>query len=297
MAETKNKRLENEIDNLVEILGRNDQPNPEQDNDKETERKRSQMDGNQKRCSFNDRAMCRNSNCRFIHSEFTCKSYSVRGMCDQGSHCQGRHPSGVCNRWRNRNCNLRAEDCPFKHSEDQNEQKRKRSFESPNMNNPKNPKVDNFNADVRNSFLCESLSDLHRKMDAFEKKEKENPPSLPGYNAPPAPAFTSYLPVSKVAQPTYTMVHPVCQTPISSYQPSGSIPTVGPSLPTPSFQPSGSPALPYPANTTAWVPPQQKGCLWAGQGQTGNQNSQQLHPQDSVPVQYPGGQMYNQFYQ
>ena len=69
------------------------------------------------------------------------------GKCDQGSQCQERHPSGVCNRWRNDTCHLSTEVCQFRHPEDmsrEGENKRKRSFES-SVNYTKNTKVDTTN--------------------------------------------------------------------------------------------------------------------------------------------------------
>jgi hypothetical protein len=100
-AESINTRLETEVNNLIEILGKRDQdsrskPNPvEQLQDVQF----FQMDGNPKRCSFNNRAICRNNACRFAHSEIVCKSYSSFGKCDQGNQCPGRHPTGICNKW------------------------------------------------------------------------------------------------------------------------------------------------------------------------------------------------------
>ena len=71
LIENKNKRLETEVNNLVEILGKNENEN-RGTHDKEeerqrfqmdgnTERQQFQMDGNTKRCSFNNRAACRNT--------------------------------------------------------------------------------------------------------------------------------------------------------------------------------------------------------------------------------------------
>lgn len=157
----------------------------------------------------------------------------------------------------------------------------------------KNAKVDGNDGDSRNVFLCETISDLHRKIDSMERKgrsqlsrEEDMIPYPPKFNAPPIPPFTNYLPTPSNPQQTYSMVQPTGTTVTSSIQPSGILSTPNPPG--------------YPINTSVWIPPQQ-GVQWAGQGSVGRQTpgllpSQPFQPEDHQ-VQYQGGQRHNPFYQ
>ena len=137
-----------------------------------------QMDGSSKRCSYNDRTTCRNNPCRFMHSEFLCRTYSITGKCDQGIQCPGRHPTGVCKRWKHGNCHLKTEVCQFRHHEDNfdensdREVKRKRSFESYNNGRAKSSRVDSVHENSRNDFLCEQLTNLIRKNGCIREEGK-----------------------------------------------------------------------------------------------------------------------------
>jgi hypothetical protein len=297
-AENKNTRLETEVDNLIEIHGKKEQTNKEiPQREKEDERQIVRMDGNQKRCSYNNRSICRNNPCRFIHSNFVCKSFSSYGKCDQGVECPGRHPTGVCNKWRSSNCHLEAEACQFRHPEvltpsgRDGENKRKRSTETSPTFKAKNTKPNDSDEDSRrNDFLCKSISELHRKIDAYEKKEKinymkEEELLQVKFNAPPVPAFTSYLPIQNNPQPIYSMGQAGCSTTTQGLQPSGRP------------VPSPAPMAMFP-NTTMWVPPQ--GGQWATPGQLARQGAGQVQHQQQESPQVPyqgGGQVYNPYFQ
>ena len=296
-AENKNTRLETEVDNLIEILDKKDQTNKEiPQKEKDDERQIFHMDGNNKRCSFNNRSICRNNPCRFIHSNFVCKSYSSYGKCDQGVDCPGRHPTGVCNKWRSNNCSLEAEVCQFRHPEiitpsgRDGENKRKRSTESSPTSKAKNTKPNDSVEDMRrNDFLCKSISELHRRLEAYEKKDqanhmKEEDLFQAKFNAPPVPAFTSYLPIQNTPQPLYSMSQAGCSTTFQGIQPAGRV------------VPSPAPIPAFP-NTSTWVPPQVQ---WSGQGQLQRQGAgqSQHQQQESSQLPYPGvGQVYNPFFQ
>ena len=291
-VENTNIRLESEVDNLVEILGKKVPVKPNQTRESDEERVQVfQMDGKPKRCSFNNKAICRNNNCSFAHSNFVCKPFSQYGVCDQGIQCPGRHPTGVCHKWRNGGCHMTTEACHFRHPEDdansdrENEQKRKRSEESHSTSRPKNARVELDES--RNDFLCKSLSDLHRKIDAYEKKEKEKEMkeemvlSQSKFSAPPVPPFTNVYTSQTNTQPSYSMV-----------QPSGLAVT-------PAIQPVGRGASPNPAPIRIWTQQPQQ-ATWVGQ--PGRQRMepvqvQQNILQESLNVPFPGGQVFSQFYQ
>ena len=297
-AETKSIRLETEVDNLIEILGKKDQV-PKGGNATEVNEEEVQVfqpDGSSKRCSFNNKAMCRNNTCRFVHSDVVCKSYSLSGKCDQGIQCPGRHPTGVCNRWKYGNCQLKIEVCQFRHHEDspdgngERESKRKRSLESTTTGRAKSSRGENINENSRNDFLCEQINVLHRKIDSYERKEKgegwkeeEKITLQQTYNAPPVPPFTTYLPVQNFSHSNMSMVQSAGPTTTTSFQPAGRMST-----------PNPSPI--YTNNTAVWGPPQAQ---WAGQARPmpGPAQSQPPHLQEAHQLPYPVGQAFNQFYQ
>ena len=183
---------------------------------------------------------------------------------------------------------MTTEACHFRHPEDdansdrENEQKRKRSEESHSTSRPKNARVELDES--RNDFLCKSLSDLHRKIDAYEKKEKEKEMKeemvllQSKFSAPPVPPFTNYHAGQTNTQPTYSMV-----------QPSGLAVT-------PAIQPVGRITAANPAPMSIWTQPQQ--ATWVGQ--TGRMGPSQNHPnilQESLNVPYPGAPVFSPFYQ
>ena len=286
-TEIKNTRLENEVNNMIEILGKKDSSvgNKPPSETREKEAQLYRPDGNPKRCSFNNKTICKNDTCSFVHSNFVCTTYSQFGKCDQGNQCPGKHPSGICNRWRDGNCHLKTEDCQFRHPEvitnenKEGEHKRKRSSESPFTSKAKNTKMDGRNENSRNDFLCESISNLHRKMDAYERKEKgygwKEEQMQQSFNAPPVPPFTNYLPVQNFSQPSVSMVQPAAPTTTQSFQPLGTVPSHM-----------------YPANTSMWVAPQAQ---WTGQVRQVQGPAQSQQEGHQVP--YPVGPAYNQFYQ
>ena len=181
---------------------------------------------------------------------------------------------------------LHAEDL----QNDEGELKRKRSFENPSTTKSKNAKVDSVNDNSRNDFLCESLSNLHRKMDAYEKKEKaagwgEDRKSTlqQNFNAPPVPPFTNYIPVQSNPHPIFTMVQPSGPKTTPSFQPVGTVPA-----------PNHTPM--FPTNAAMWAAPQPQ---WTGQGRqvSGLVQGQHLHHQEGLQVPYQGGPVYSQYYQ
>ena len=127
-------------------------------------------------------------------------------------------------------------------------------------------------------------------MDAYEKKDKGNYMKEEEllqvkYNAPPAQAFTSYLPIQNNQQPLYSMGQAGCSTILQSFQPSGRA------------VPSPAPMAVFP-NTPMWVPPQQG--QWGGPCQPPNQGAGQIQHQQQVSSQVPRpgvGQVYNPYLQ
>jgi hypothetical protein len=158
--------------------------------------------------------------------------------------------------------------------------------------NQRMQRFDSVNDNSRNDFLCKSLSNLHRKMDAYEKKEKatgwaEDRKSTlqPIFNAPPVPPFTNYIPVQSNPHPIFTMVQPSGPTTTPSFQPVGTMPAPSP---TPMFT----------TNTPLWAAQQPQ---WSGPGRQvpGMAQGQHPHPhhQEGLQVPYQGGPAYSQYYQ
>ena len=127
--EVTNTRLESQVDNLIESLGKlkneriNSRPTEKETVGEEVPAfvptgRRSDDQGYSKeiKCKHNDRATChRGENCFFLHSQVVCKMFSKYGECEDQEHCLKRHPVGFCSRWKRGRCDRNIEDCPFRH--------------------------------------------------------------------------------------------------------------------------------------------------------------------------------------
>ena len=152
---------------------------------------------------------------------------------------------------------------------------------------------------ISSSFLYDKIADLHRKMEEYEKKEKQNQngevtpsimrtqPFQSKFNAPPIAPFTNYNPLANNSNPVYSMVQPGAQTTTSS------ISTMAPAVPIP------IPQTMYQPNSSVWTIPQgQKWVPGQGPGQGGSQQQHQSHQnqlQENGQMAYQGNQGYPVF--
>ena len=133
-VEIKNTRLETQVENLIEALGKNctkvrlpetsESSKESIDEDLETNSTKKSI-----KCKHNDKAIClRKESCLYMHNKFVCGSYSKLSKCEKEEACPRRHPSGVCNRWKRGVCDKDLE-CFYRHPQgEEGSETRKRSL-------------------------------------------------------------------------------------------------------------------------------------------------------------------------
>ena len=165
--EVKNTRLETQVENLIETLGKGENkaaPKESVDNNKSV------------KCRHNDKAICmRSETCQYIHSKFVCSIFSRFGECENEITCPKRHPTGICNKWRRGLCEKDME-CFYRHPEgEEGSISRKRTLSNQiNSQINKTPKtLENFQTNQEDHFLFQQMMDLEKKYQNLEETRKE----------------------------------------------------------------------------------------------------------------------------
>ena len=68
------------------------------------------------KCFFNDKGLCKNDRCTYIHAKKTCSSFNKSGFCKDEQKCSFRHPRTICRFWVRGFCN-KGDSCQFRHPE------------------------------------------------------------------------------------------------------------------------------------------------------------------------------------
>ena len=181
--EVKNTRLETQIENLIEAIGKSS--NNVRHNRSETE---DSSEANEKeettaferrasvKCRHNDKAIClRKEDCQYLHHKLVCFNFSKYGTCENEQTCPRRHPSGICNRWKRGVCDKEME-CFYRHPlEEEASGPRKRTLSNQQMfQNDKNQRMSEQSPRKQEEhFLFQKMMDLEKKYQSLEEKGRE----------------------------------------------------------------------------------------------------------------------------
>ena len=118
-SDIKNTRLETQVENLIEALGKNSNKADHSGTSESNEGLRNENQDvtakKNSKCKHNDKAIClRKESCQYIHSKLVCSKYSKFSKCENEETCPRRHPSGICNRWKRGLCDKDVE-CFYRH--------------------------------------------------------------------------------------------------------------------------------------------------------------------------------------
>ena len=216
--EIKNTRLENQVENLIEAIGKKNETRKEPE--EQNVPPKSPPSGavpvqRSVKCRHNDKAIClRKDSCQFIHYKLLCDEYSKSGKCDQEETCQRRHPSPLEKR------SL----CFYRHpSGEEGSESRKRSLSG--HQELQASKTQKTTEDTQNrqmeAFLLKKMMDLEQKVQSTEvKKPEKKEENLPtGWINPRWSAVPPFQPSSQGAS-FHTPVPPF-QAQYSTGTPSG----------------------------------------------------------------------------
>ena len=237
-VEIKNTRLETQVENLIEALGKNctkvrlpetsESSKESIDEDLETNSTKKSI-----KCKHNDKAIClRKESCLYMHNKFVCGSYSKLSKCEKEEACPRRHPSGVCNRWKRGVCDKDLE-CFYRHPQgEEGSETRKRSLSGQQtLQNNKSQKLTEENQSKQEDhFLFQKMMEMAQKYQNSEGKRLVKKDDI-------LPAGWMNTRWSTVANPV-----PTYQVP----QAASLVPPFIPQTPSqvPPFQPTFSPATP-----------------------------------------------------
>ena len=225
--ETKNTRLESQVENLISAFGSTKSahieaaPKAPSNNVEEVENKSPTKLVT--KCKHNDKAICtRKDTCQFVHNKTVCSPYSKHGVCENEISCMKRHPYGTCHRWKRGTCDKSLE-CFYRHpAEEEGSESRKRTLSDHSVQSNKSQKIAEGNLKTQEEhFLFQKMMEKFLEEKRLEKKEENIPKGW--MNAAPAPSFhhqpATPLPAFTPQQTNQTMSY---QHPFAQATPSGS---------------------------------------------------------------------------
>ena len=163
--EIRNTRLDTQVENLIEALGKKDS---KEKHEKPNDSKEASIKENprQVKCRHNDKAIClRQETCQYVHNKYVCSNYSRFGSCEREEICPNRHPTGICNRWKRGVCEKDGE-CFYRHPlGEESSSSRKRTLSNQQMfQNNKTSKTDNeTHKSQDDQFLFSKMMELEKK--------------------------------------------------------------------------------------------------------------------------------------
>ena len=234
--EIKNTRLENQVENLIEAIGKKDDKRKQTD-DSNVPPKSPPVGTfttqNSSKCRHNDKAIClRKESCKYIHNKLVCGEYSKFGKCDQEETCPRRHPTGVCNRWRRGFCDKDVE-CFYRHpAGEEGSESRKRSLSGHQEDQASKSQkiIEESQTRQMDAFLLKKMMELEQKYQSTEgkrseKKEENLPAGWMNQRWPATAAAVPPFQPSNQGASFQPQVHPQVppfQTPYTTSTPSGS---------------------------------------------------------------------------
>ena len=238
--EIKNTRLENQVENLIEAVGKRD-ANKECTESVEPQSRNvpeSQVMQTTVKCRHNDKAICnRKETCQYTHSKLVCSSYSKFAQCENEQICPRRHPTGACNRWKKGVCNKDLE-CFYRHPEgEEATESRKRMLSGDQT--PQTSKSQKMTEE--DHFLFQKMIEREKKAQSLEgtRSEKKEEIVPAGWMHPGWAAVANQVPPFQ----------PQALQHIPPFQPQG----MGQM---PAFQPSSRPSTPSGSQWIGQIPHQ-----------------------------------------
>ena len=185
-SDIKNTRLETQIENLIEALGKGSSKPEVPLESNEGSRREYQEEPVKKniKCKHNDKAIClRKESCQYTHNKLVCSKYSKFSNSENEETCPRRHPSGICNRWKRGLCDKDIE-CFYRHPDgEEGSESRKRALSGQQsfLNNKSQKLTEENQNKQEDNFVFQKMMEMAQKYQNSEgkrlEKKEENIPA------------------------------------------------------------------------------------------------------------------------